>query len=197
MNIIQPAYKWNGELQKRTETKFIIVHHAEASRCSVEDIHRWHQNDNGWAGIGYNFFIRKDGTVYQGRPTDTVGAHAQGYNQNSVGICLEGNYEIEQIPTIQGDVLVELLIYLQRQFPGARVLRHRDVNQTKCPGENFPNQLLLDALKPQPTEHWAEEYFKYLNDNGIEVKERRFDDKISRAEVMALIARLHKKLKGE
>lgn len=195
MNIIQPAYKWNSELKKRVETKFIIVHHAESAKCTVEDIHKWHI-ENGWAGIGYNFFIRKDGTTYQGRPIDVVGVHTVGYNETSVGVCLEGNYDMEYIPTVQADALVELLIDLQKQYHGARVTKHGTVNATKCPGKNFDDKLLLKSMEKRQPEHWAEKEFKYLNDNGIKISERRFDDEISRAECMAMMSRLHKSLKG-
>lgn len=190
MNIIEVAYKWKEPLQKRQTTEYIIVHHAAASTCSVDDIHRWHQ-EKGWNGIGYHLFIRKDGTVYRGRPIDTIGAQCQGYNHNSVGVCLEGNYDVEQIPTTQADVLVEVLCYLHKMHPAAKVIKHRDVYQTSCPGANFREELLK---MEQP--HWAEEYFKYLNDNGVEIKEERFDDKITRGEVFALLARLLKTLKG-
>ncbi len=37
--------------------------------------------------------------------------------------------------------------------------------------------------------HWAEKHFDSLNDKGITVHEKRFDDKISRGEVMALTDR--------
>lgn len=166
MNTVNVAYKWNGELKKRTDTKFIIVHHAKASKCTVEDIHRWHQYDNGWVGIGYNFIIRKDGSVFTGRPIDVMGAHTQGYNDNSIGICLEGNYEEEQIPTIQGDRLVELLIYLQKLYPGVRILKHKNVNHTSCPGKNFDDGLLLRAMKGEIKMN-TEEALKILVDKGV------------------------------
>lgn len=31
-------------------------------------------------GIGYHFLVRKDGSVYRGRPEDMVGAHAGNNN---------------------------------------------------------------------------------------------------------------------
>ena len=59
MNIIEKTYNWNGSLKNRTSTKRIILHHAESKSCTADDIHRWHLA-NGWAGIGYHFFVRKD-----------------------------------------------------------------------------------------------------------------------------------------
>jgi len=42
---------------------------------------------------------------------------------------------------------------------------------------------------------WKEEAFNYLNNNGIEVNEKRFNAPITRAEAMVLLMRLHKSLK--
>ena len=79
MNIIEKTYNWNGKLSIRSKTSRIILHHAESSSCTADDIHQWHL-DRGWSGIGYHFFVRKDGSVYRGRPENTVGAHASGAN---------------------------------------------------------------------------------------------------------------------
>nr|WP_243240285.1 N-acetylmuramoyl-L-alanine amidase [[Clostridium] hylemonae] len=84
-------------MSRRSATKLIILHHAEASNCTVQDIHRWHKN-NGWAGIGYHFLVRKDGSIYRGRPEWAVGAHASGSNSDSIGICFEGAYMTETMP---------------------------------------------------------------------------------------------------
>ena len=48
-----------------------------------------------WAGIGYHYYITKDGTIWASRPDCTVGAHASGGNSDSIGICFEGDYDVE------------------------------------------------------------------------------------------------------
>ena len=88
MQIIEMTYPWAGTLAKRGVTRRIILHHAAAVTCTARQIHQWHLA-NGWAGIGYHFFVRKDGRVYRGRPEDTVGAHAGNNNYDSIGICFE------------------------------------------------------------------------------------------------------------
>ena len=70
MQINEVAYKWAGQLTRRTATRRIILHHAAAVTCTPQQVHQWHLA-NGWTGIGYHFFVRKDGTVYRGRPEDT------------------------------------------------------------------------------------------------------------------------------
>ena len=139
MNIIETAFKWNDALTKRTKTEKIVLHHAAASSCTVEDIHRWHIG-RGWSGIGYHYFVRKDGNIYRGRPEDTVGAHAYGVNSNSIGICFEGNFETDTMPEEQKIAGSHLVDDLMKRYGLAKscVIKHKDVNATACPGKNFP-----------------------------------------------------------
>ena len=64
------------------------------------------------------------------------------YNENSLGVCLVGNFE-EQRPTQrQLAALIELLGYLKRDLLDGKpkLFLHREVKgeQTLCPGRNFP-----------------------------------------------------------
>nr|UVX90172.1 MAG: N-acetylmuramoyl-L-alanine amidase [Bacteriophage sp.] len=137
MKINEVAYKWNGTLSKRRSTSRIILHHAAASKCSAQQIHSWHLA-NGWVGIGYHFLVRKDGSVYRGRPEDTVGAHAGNNNYDSIGICFEGNFDREQMNEVQRTAGAELVAYLKDKYGITTVQKHSDVNATGCPGTHFP-----------------------------------------------------------
>ena len=136
MKIIESNLSFKS-MSIRGKTTRIILHHAEASTCTVQDIHCWHKN-NGWAGIGYHFFVRKDGSVYRGRPENTVGAHASGSNSDSIGICFEGAYMKEAMPAAQKNAGKDLVAYLKRKYGITKVQRHSDVCATSCPGINFP-----------------------------------------------------------
>ena len=46
----------------------------------------------------------------------------------------------------------------------------------------------------QQKEHWAEKFFKNLNDKGIEIHERRFDEPITRGELFSLLDRVLEKI---
>ena len=46
----------------------------------------------------------------------------------------------------------------------------------------------------QQKEHWAEKSFKHLNDKGIEIHEKRFDEPITRGELFSLLDRVLEKL---
>ena len=48
-------------------------------------LQNFHMDTRGWWDIGYNFLIGEDGRAYVGRGWDTLGAHAKGFNQQSIG----------------------------------------------------------------------------------------------------------------
>ena len=127
--------------------KRIICHNADATTCSIEDIDRWHKN-NGWAGCGYHFLVRKDGSVYRGRPENKLGAHTSNYNTGSLGICFEGKYNTEEMPESQLKAGQELIKYLLDKYnlSKANVYKHKDFNNTDCPGYNFPWTNIIDGI---------------------------------------------------
>ncbi len=150
MNIIEKTYKWDGSLSIRKSTQYIIIHHAAAITASPDQIHSWHLS-NGWTGIGYNFVVRKDGSVYTGRPINCAGAHTSNYNSVSVGICFEGDFDVEKISDVQMDAGKELISYLKKVYPNAIVKRHRDFASTACPGNNFPfDEISKGIIKTEP-----------------------------------------------
>ena len=136
MKIIETGLSF-GSMSVRSKTNRIIVHHAAAKTASASDIHRWHKQ-RGWAGAGYHFLVRKDGSVYRLRPEKYVGAHASGSNSDSLGICFEGDFEKETMGTAQKNSGKELVAYLKKRYGISKVQRHKDVGSTSCPGKNFP-----------------------------------------------------------
>ena len=146
MTIHEASLSFHGAMEPRATTTRLILHHAAASTCSVEDVHRWHLA-NGWCGIGYHFLVRKDGTVWRGRPEGTVGAHAYGANRDSVGVCFEGNFEHETMPDAQRQAGAALVTDLLARYglTSAAVIRHSDVCATACPGKHFPFAALVSS----------------------------------------------------
>ncbi|WOC74129.1 N-acetylmuramoyl-L-alanine amidase [Intestinibacillus sp. NTUH-41-i26] len=137
MKIIECNLPRNGNFAWRGRTEEVILHHAEASSATVWDINQWHL-DNGWTGIGYHYYIRKDGSIYRGRPEWAVGAHATGHNDRSIGVCCEGAYMTETMPAAQLSALRALLRDIMGRYGALALRRHRDVNATNCPGDRFP-----------------------------------------------------------
>ena len=144
MQINEVTYQWAGTLARRTATRRVILHHAAAVTCTPQQVHRWHLA-NGWSGIGYHFFVRKDGSVYRGRPEDTVGAHAGNNNYDSIGVCFEGSFDKEAMPEAQKKAGMELVAELKRKYGITKVQRHSDVNATGCPGGQFPFEEIAGA----------------------------------------------------
>lgn len=160
--------KFGGARTKRKKTVGIVLHHL-AGEGSVEDEHRYSLS-LGWIGIGYNFYIRLDGTVWEGRGLEYVGAHAgrkvkrstsewnKGANNNSqtVGIGLEGYYHPgssltrKEMPKAQYDACVRLMRDLRLKYPSIKWIKgHREMpaTATACPGDYFPlKELVQDGM---------------------------------------------------
>ena len=105
----------------------------------AKEIDRWHRQ-RGFLKIGYHLVIRRDGSVEKGRELDEMGAHVQGFNHCSIGVCVVGgisrngdpqeNFTDEQMHT-----LAVLLKDLRVKFPKAHIQGHRDFPDvhTACP----------------------------------------------------------------
>lgn len=116
----------------------IIIHCAdtpEGMDIGVSEIRDWHL-ERGWSDVGYHFVIRLDGKIERGRNLDTPGAHARGYNMNSIGICYVGGKDDKDTRTAEQLKSLDYLIQTLRLiYPGAKVLGHRDLPGVKkyCP----------------------------------------------------------------
>ncbi len=150
-DVVETYLQFALPLINRTQTDMLIIHHIGGTNADVSaaQVHQWHLN-NGWAGIGYHFVIRKDGTIERGRPLDTIGAHCYGYNKNSVGVNVVGDFGMAvptdaQMKSVK--ILVAYLCRLYRLNPKTEntILGHRDLNSTECPGDNLYS--LLDDIR--------------------------------------------------
>lgn len=127
----------------------IIIHSTAtpAGRAvTVADVTRWHR-ERGFATIGYHFLVGIDGTVYKGRPMAQVGAHCRGHNAHSIGIAYVGGALADcrtpaDTRTPEQCLALRTLVgELLRRFPGAKVVGHRDLAPTGCPGFDVSSAL--------------------------------------------------------
>ena len=114
----------------------LIVVHCSATRANraltteeLETIHRC----RGFRGIGYHYYIRRDGSVVNTRPLELVGAHAKGHNAHSIGLCYEGGLDCNGKPadtrTPEQRSALRLLVYqLLKRFRNSYVCGHRDLS---------------------------------------------------------------------
>lgn len=126
------------------EINLIVVHCTYSPPrldIGVEEIRKWHVEENSWTDIGYHFVIRRDGTIEDGRPVERPGAHVKGHNSNSIGIAWvggmsDGSKEPEDNRTeAQNEAMVYLIKKLQQEFPGAALMGHCDFKgvDKQCP----------------------------------------------------------------
>lgn len=128
----------------------IVVHSSAtkpSSRVTVKTIEGWHK-ERGFHSIGYHHVIGRDGIVYAGRPETTPGAHVQGHNARSIGVCLigglnektgaaENNYTLPQMIS-----LARLIKATREKYPSIkRVVGHRDLSpDLNRDGKISPNE---------------------------------------------------------
>lgn len=119
----------------------IIIHCAdtpEGRNDTIEDIRRWHKQQ-GWSDIGYHYVIHLDGSVHEGRSVDIIGAHCEGHNAHSIGVCYVGGRTKEQTGSKdtrtdrQKAALLSLLLDLRKMYPNAKIYGHRDFSKKSCP----------------------------------------------------------------
>lgn len=136
LNVIETNFIWHDKLEKGNKPEKIVLHHTGSKSASVEWIHDGHV-EKGWAGIGYHYFIKKDGKIYKGRDEDVIGAHVKRNNENSLGISLEGDFQIEKLTQEQNKSMLNLLKYLYIKYDIKDLKGHRELWETFCPGENL------------------------------------------------------------
>ena len=131
---------------KRKITRIVV--HSTATReginYSVDWIRKLHKN-KGYSDIGYHYVIYTDGSLHLGRNININGAHAKGYNANSIGIVYvggtsateknkKGDFKAKDTRTqAQKATLLALLKALRKYYPKAEILGHRNLNKTDCP----------------------------------------------------------------
>ena len=144
MNINKIDLK-HGELTGYNNPNKIIIHHP-VFYGSVESLNNMMRN-MGYSMIGYNYYIRKDGSIWDGRPDNVAGANCYGQNNSSIGVCFEGNYDRdESMPKAQFDSGVELILYLKKKYNINEVGGHKRYYNTGCPGKNFPLEDMIKAI---------------------------------------------------
>jgi hypothetical protein len=139
--IIDPKLQFKP-IQGVNKPENIIIHHALAKKCTIQDIHKWHL-DNGWSGCGYHYFVNKLGEIYKGRADNVVGAHCKEFQMNykSIGICLEGCYEDykDQTDKVVPQVQLDALKWLVESLKIKQIYPHNYfATYKKCPGNYFP-----------------------------------------------------------
>ena len=131
--------------EKRTmQVELVGVHHTAGNPYSkVYDLARYQFGVFGV--VAYHFLVMPDGTVYQLRPLDERVPHAYGCNDNSIAVCLAGNFDDYPVPDAQRTSALQLVRWIMSKYNLGkdRVLAHRELaaysprNATDCCGKMF------------------------------------------------------------
>ncbi|MFI6880149.1 FG-GAP-like repeat-containing protein [Streptomyces sp. NPDC050400] len=161
-----------------TDTKAVFVHHTAGTNdytCAesasvIRGILTYHVKSNGWNDIGYNFLVDKCGTIFEGRAggvdKPVYGAHTYGFNTDTSGVAVLGDYNTATSTVAVRDAIAELAAwklglyginpsgslvmaagadngkYTQGQLVTMnRISGHRDGYPTECPGTNLYGDL--------------------------------------------------------
>ena len=183
---------WDLDFEKlitRSNTRRIVIHHSASPDVSAAEIHRWHVQ-RGWSGIGYHFVIKKDGSIENGRPLETVGAHAgPDGNSDSIAVCLTGDFTKYPPSEVQISSLINLTRWLKDLYPSElAVVRHCDICATECPGQLFPWDSFLASLTPSSS--WKEELMDKALSAGLMFDQHDPDEPAPKWFVTALVLNL-------
>ncbi|MBT2388577.1 peptidoglycan recognition protein [Streptomyces sp. ISL-1] len=108
---VVPRTVWQAAPTRRKEpartataVKAVFIHHTNSGNdytpAEVPDLIRYlsgdHTENRDWDDVGYNFFVDRTGTIYEGRAggiaNPVVGAHTMGFNVGTVGVAAIGSF---------------------------------------------------------------------------------------------------------
>lgn len=148
MKTNHPHLQFKEEIPLRPCTYYVVVHHTAKEHYTIQQWHKEHSKKIDWLGFGYHYFIDQNTCeIYEGRQRNEEGSHVKHYNDCSIGVCFDGDFDKNKIKDAQLRASVELIASLQLIY-AAPLLRHKDFPgvQKSCPGDNFPFDEELKAL---------------------------------------------------
>jgi len=162
----------------------IVVHHTAVSYNKNPDqfeaTNNYHKGLNFPKSImgyyvGYHYEISKNGRLYQGRHDDEMGAHTtqENMNEDSIGICLDGDFDIENPTEVQCITLLKIIRELQKKhgIEDGNVDPHRRYASYKsCWGKRVPDDIigyLEKRLIHLNTPEWARKSMIAFDAKGI------------------------------
>lgn len=136
----------------RRRWRHIILHHSATATGNARVFDRYHREKRHMEnGLAYHFIIGNgsdsgDGQIEVGSRwvNQLQGGHVRSlaYNENSVGICLVGDFERTRPTPKQIAACLELVEFIKKNLLGGRptVILHRELKgeHTLCPGRYFP-----------------------------------------------------------
>ena len=142
----------------------VIVHHTWSpmaqqyrGRTTINAVTNYQVHTRGFSDNSYDVMLHKD-EIWLCRERDggglrghlrAAGAHCIGYNHNSLGICLIGNFDEEDPMQWGYDTLVWAIAEFCRvqEVAPERVMLHRQFANKSCPGRRISGPVLQDDVR--------------------------------------------------
>lgn len=109
----------------------------EQEAARMRSIERFHAVTRGWGRIGYSFVIFPSGRVYEGCGWGQTGAHTEGRNSTTYGLCFAGHGDKQaatQAAWLAARAVVREGLELGALSRDYVVSGHRDYARKSCPG---------------------------------------------------------------
>jgi hypothetical protein len=121
--------------------KKVIIHCSDSKNgasLDISAIRKFHVEQRGWSDVGYHMVIQPNGEVQNGRGLNVVGAHCEGENHDSIGICLIGKdkFTIEQFRSLHARLVAIKQCYGISEYD---VSCHHEWASAKKQGKTCPN----------------------------------------------------------
>ena len=140
---------------------------------SVELLDMMHKT-RGWKGIGYHYYVTRDGQLHLGRREEEIGAHARRYNAHSIGVCYEGGLDEKGRPAdtrtpAQRAALIALLRSLKVDYPNAEIVGHCELEgvHKACPVSPVKNIAITSRAMPNLFEYCREQAISTKSIQGL------------------------------
>ncbi len=127
--------------------RYIIVHHTASDVGDLEYYRRMHMEEHDWPDIAYHFVVDNgNGNTSVGQVEESNLWKERSINYSTkisyvnyfgIAVVMVGNFDKHPVPDLQREALVQLLTRLSREYsiPPERIVGHREVWQTHCPGK--------------------------------------------------------------
>ena len=143
-----------------TDVRYLVIHCAATPAkmdIGVKEIDVWHRQ-RGFFSIGYHLVIRRNGAIEKGRPLDTPGAHAVGFNEISLAVCLVGGINVpgadskaeNNFTPAQFGALAGVLRSWKQMYPNAEIVGHRDLPSRHAKLKACPSFDVAEWLEANP-----------------------------------------------
>ena len=136
--------------------KYIIVHHTAVSYDVNPDqfnaTNEYHKKFEMKSSLGfwggYHYEVSKAGIIRQFRNDNEDGAHTIGKNKESLGICLDGNFDTELPTKEQTETLRKFLVEKCKLYGiiPENIVPHRAFAAKSCYGSKLPDDWARNLL---------------------------------------------------